>query len=265
MHLHRILAIAAKEWRLNLRFPTEYLINNLVSPVKSMVLMCLLYSGFFRSSSIEYFGNVTQDNFIVYVLLGTVLHSQFSTSIAVFRGKMVTEKYWNTATATLLTPVSIFEVVGGFMIGSGGVAIVVNALILSFITLVYPIKLKLYLLSLLVLLLIAFLGFSLGLIGAMIGLCWEGKGFLFDYSVQAITFLSCFYYPIQLLPATVQKVVQFMPTYQLSNALHELYVSDGATNLPLVIAYMLVVCFCVLIPSGFLFESSVRKHGVIGY
>jgi hypothetical protein len=117
--VNRILAVAIKEWRLNLRFPMEFLIGNFISPMKTAILMCLLYSGFFKSAS-GFLGNLTQENFTVYVLIGTVLHGQLSSSVAVFRGKMVSEKYWLTATATLMTPITIFEVIGGYMIGSGG-------------------------------------------------------------------------------------------------------------------------------------------------
>lgn len=262
--LNRIAAIAAKEWRLNLRFPVEFFVGHLTSPIKSALLMCLLYSGFFRSSN-SFIGSLNQENYIVYVLLGTVLHSQLNSSIGIFRGKMSAEKYWQTATATLMTPVSIFEVILGFMVGSGGITLVINAFILTMVMFFFPVPLHLYLFSLLVLFILAVLGFSLGLIGATVSLCWEGKSFLFDYFVQALTFLSCFYYPIEILPKFIQGLVQVMPTYQLSHALHLLYSSNDLGQLPLMFGYMIVVIAIILFPAGWLFDTSVRKYGVVGY
>lgn len=263
-YFNRISAVAAKEWRLNLRFPLEFFIGHLTSPIKSAILMSLLYSGFFRNST-AFIGGVTNENYVVYVFLGTVLHSQLNSSIGIFRGKMSAEKYWQTATSTLLTPISIFEVITGFMIGSGGITLFINVMILSLVTVIFPISLPLYLCSVFVLFLLSVFGFALGLIGATVSLCWEGKSFLFDYTVQGITFLSCFYYPIEILPKLLQKVVVFMPTYQLGSALHLLYTSNNLSQLPQQFGLMVLTCAAIMIPAGLWFDKSVRKYGITGY
>ncbi len=259
----RVMAVARKEWRLNLRFPAEYFIHNLVSPVKSAILMIFIYSGFFKTAG--NFGNMTKENFIAYVLLGSILHSQLTTSIGIFRGKLVMEKYWQTAMATLLSPASIYEVLAGYALGSGGISFLVNIGLLSAVTFVWPVSAGTYLLSLFVLFLMALLGFGLGLIGATIGLCYEGKSFAFDYGVQLITFLSCFYYPVEILPKVIKPFVTIMPTYQLGEALHNFYLSLPVGNVFLSVAYMLVTIFLVVFAGGALFDYSIRKQGVIGY
>lgn len=262
--LRRIAAIATKEWRLNSRFPIEFIVSNLTNPIKSGIMMCFLYSGFFRTTQ-GFIGSLTHENYIVYVFLGTVLHGQLSSSITLFRGQMTAEKYWQTATATLLTPVSIFEVIAGFMIGSGAVTVLMNVIILSIITVFFPVTLKLYFASIAVLIVLSIFGFGLGLIGATIALCWEGKNFVFDYFVQGITFLSCFYYPIEIMPKFLRPIVEVLPTYQIGQALHMLYTSNEVAQLPMVFAYLILACICIMIPAGYFFDSSVRKYGVVGY
>lgn len=262
--LERILAIALKEWRLNLRFTGEYFINNLFTPLKSALVMIFLYSGFFKATDI-FLGSVTKDNYLGYVLLGSILHSQLNNAAGILNGKLVAEKYWQTALATLLSPASIYEVLLGFAIGSGGITIFVNIVLLALVTLFYPISIASFFMAVLVVGLMALLGFGLGLIGATIGLVWEGKQFLFGYAFQVLTFISCLYYPIGIMPQFVQPIVTYMPTYQLGEVLHSIYFGAVNANIIYSILYMLATCFAVLIGAGCLYNHSIRKYGIIGY
>jgi len=180
----RILAIALKEWRLNTRFLTVYLADNLVSPVKTTVLMYLIYAGLLVKGNAS-LGGLNRDNFQVYVLLGTTCHTLLMSCVFLFRTKMVMEKWWQTVTATLISPASTIEVVLGFLIGSGTINFVISGLIFTVVAFLFPVPFHALAGSILVLLMLGLFGFGIGMVGAAISLSWEGKSFFFDYGARA--------------------------------------------------------------------------------
>lgn len=260
----RILAIASKEWRLNSRFPMEYFAANLVSPLKSAILMYFLYRGLLKGQE-QSLGMLNGTNFQSYVLLGTTCHSLFMASVYTFRSKMVMEKYWQTITATLVSPASVLEVIVGFMFGSGAINLVISFGIFALTTLLYPVPLPVFLSSLALLVLLSFLGFGFGMIGTTISLCAEGKSFVFDYLMQGLIFLSCFYYPIETLPAPIHGVIRLLPTYQVTSMIQELFILKQPAHVFLSLGYVLASCFVVLLVPAFYFDHSIKKYGIVGY
>jgi len=260
----RVGAIALKEWRLNLRFPTEYFAANLFGPVKSALLMCLIYGGFLRSEG-SHFGMVAHDNYALYVIVGTTCHSLLSNCVYVLVSKLVTEKWWQTVVATLISPASALELVLGFLIGSGGLHVAFATAITLIITLFHPISWSALLMVLYMMFLLSLLGFGVGLFGAMLNLCFEGKAFLFDYCVQGIIFMSCFYYPIELLPHALRGIPHFLPTYYMGVVVHDCFLSGYSPSFLAVAGGLTVFCVLILGLSTLLFDYAVRKFGIVGY
>jgi ABC-type polysaccharide/polyol phosphate export permease len=218
----RIAAVADKEFRLNLRFPMEYVASNLVTPIKSAILMYLIYHGLLKDSQTS-LGVLNKQNFQVYVLIGTTCHSLFIASLSTFRSRMSSEKYWQTIAATLVSPASILEVIMGFIIGSVGIHLCFSILILGVTAYLFSIPLSIFLISIYFLFVITLIGFGFGLVGTTFSLVWEGKAFIFDYSIQIIIFASCFYYPIETLPKFLHKSVALLPTFQASQMIQHLF------------------------------------------
>ncbi|MBI4404285.1 MAG: ABC transporter permease [Deltaproteobacteria bacterium] len=260
----RIIAIATKEWRLNVRFPMEYFANNLVSPLKAAILMYFIYSGLLQRENSS-LGLLSRDNFSIFVILGTTCHSLFTSSLFIFRQKLLNEKWWQTVTATLISPASTFEMIIGFIIGSGTLNIAVAVTLFSIIACFVPIHAEAFIISILVILLLAIFGFGMGLIGATFALCWEGKSFLFDYAIQAIVFLSCFYYPIETLPKVLHSGIELLPTYHAVRLVQELYLYGSSHNMMFALTYLLFSCAVAITLPTFIFERSVKKYGIIGY
>jgi ABC-type polysaccharide/polyol phosphate export permease len=260
----RIIAIASKEWRLNSRFPLEYFAANLVSPLKSAVLMFFIYRGLLKNSG-QSLGLLNGGNYQSYVFLGTTCHSLFMASVYTFRSKMVMEKYWQTVTATLISPATVLELILGFMIGSGAINLLISGIIFALTTLFFPVSITTFLGAMGLLLMLSFLGFGFGMIGTTISLCWEGKSFVFDYLMQAIIFLSCFYYPIETLPKPFHGFVECLPTYQVSHMIQTLFLANGSNPLLLPFGYVTITCFIVLIIPAFFFDFSIKKFGIVGY
>lgn len=262
--IERIKAVAKKEWRLNLRFPMEYFASNLVSPIKNAVLMYLLYRGFLKGSE-NSLGVLNGENFQVFVILGTTCHSLFNASMQTFRFKMITEKYWMTIMATLVSPASILEVIAGFILGSIAIHLFVGALILCVTAYFFSIPLAYVGMGILCLFLVSLLGFGFGLIGTTISLVWEGKTYLFDYALQAVAFLSCFYYPVETLPVSLHGVVKVLPTYQASQLIQTLYLSGIPADFATLLGYVVVSSLLILCIPAFFLDYSMKKYGIVGY
>lgn len=260
----RILAIASKEWRLNTRFFFEYLANNLISPVKTAILMYFIYAGFLGRESFS-LGMVNKDNFHTFVFIGTTCHGIMLASVYVFRTKMLMEKWWQTVTATLISPVTTIEMIFGFILGSGTVHVAMGGVMFAVIAWFSHVSISAFLASFLTLCLLATFAFGLGLLGATMALCWEGKSFLFDYGIQGLTFLSCFYYPIETLPKVLHPVIQVLPTYHAATLIQQLYLYGESSQLPFTLAYLSTVALAALLIPGFVFENSLKRYGIVGY
>ncbi len=261
--LERIMAVARKEWRLNLRFPAEYLLQNAVSPLKSAVLMFFLYRGLLTKGS--QLGMLRQDNYQIFVLVGTTCHSLFLTSISTFRFKMVSEKYWSTIIATLVSPASMLEVIAGFIIGSIGLHICMAGIILGVTAVMFHTPLHLFLTSFVLLLFLCLMGFGIGLIGTTMSLVFEGYSFVFDYASQALVFASCFYYPIETVPAFAHPFIRALPTYQAAQLVQQLYLVGFHFHFWASVAYVMINSALLLcIPALFL-DFSIKKYGLVGY
>lgn len=243
----------------------EYFAANLISPVKSAILMYFIYSGLLQGT--QSLGLLDRSNFKLYVILGTTCHSLFMASVYIFRSKMVTEKWWQTVTATLISPATTLELIAGFMVGSGALNLAISFSVFGVLTLFFPITLSMFLTSVLILFILALFGFGVGLLGATVALCWEGKSFLFDYGIQALIFLSCFYYPIETLPRSIHGFIQLLPTYHASQLIQQLFLvgSSYQSQTVLSFTYVTISGIVVLILPAFFFNYSVKKYGIVGY
>jgi ABC-type polysaccharide/polyol phosphate export permease len=261
--LERIHAIASKELRLNLRFPMEYFAANVVTPIKSCVLMFFLYRGLLSNG--QSFGIVNQGNYALYVLIGTTCHSLFMAALYTFRSRMVTEKYWLTITATLISPASILETILGFIIGSVAIHLMISATVLAAAAILFKIPFVNFATSLFMLVIIALLGFGFGLVGTTLSLCFEGKTWIFDYCLQIIVFLSCFYYPLQTLPVAIHPLVRILPSFQASQLIQQIFLYGTHPQFWLKLAFLAVNSLLVLCVPAVLLDFSLKKYGIVGY
>lgn len=243
----------------------EYFAANLISPVKSAILMYFIYRGLLHGT--QSLGILDRSNFTLYVLLGTTCHSLFMACVYIFRSRMVTEKWWQTVTATLISPATTLELIAGFMVGSGALNLVISFSIFGLLALFFPVTLPAFLTSVLILFILALLGFGVGLLGATVALCWEGKSFLLDYGIQALIFLSCFYYPIETLPHPIHGFIKLLPTYHASQLIQQLFLvgSSSQSQTVLSFTYVTISSIIILLLPAFFFNYSVKRYGIVGY
>lgn len=263
--LTRILSISKKEIRLNLRFPFQYFINNLVTPIKTSVLMYLIYRGFLSGSDFN-IGNLNKSNYQTFVLIGTTCHALFINCQGVFRNTFATEKYWQTLTAIFASPASIFEIVSGYALGNSVVHIAISFALLSVACLLGSIPLYNLLLCIAPILLLILTAFGIGIIGATISLVNEGKSYIYDYLSQAFIFLSCFYYPIDTLPSALRPIASFLPTYQASQIIQKLFIGGGFYHNYLAsLLWLTSFAFATIIIASIILDKSLRRFGIVGY
>jgi ABC-type polysaccharide/polyol phosphate export permease len=156
-------------------------------------------------------------------------------------------------------------VILGFIIGSVGIHLLISCAILAVAAIAFSASIKIFLISVFLLFLIALLGFGLGIVGTAFSLVWEGKSFLFDYSIQALIFLSCFYYPLETLPKMIHGVVRWLPTYQAAQMIQQLFLFGSHPHFFALLSYIVLSSVLILCAPALFLDYSVKKYGIVGY
>ena len=108
------LTIAEKETKLALRYKVPFFTSSLVGPIIRIMPFLLVYWGFFafgENASIG--GEVTSANFVIFLILGMLCDVFFDTGWKTFTGRFMTEKYWQTIEAMLLSPINRISFIFG--------------------------------------------------------------------------------------------------------------------------------------------------------
>jgi len=264
MNISQIFAIAKKETKLNLRFKYNFFANALITPMKFLIFFTVVYSGFYMSGA-ESIGEVTRQNYISFLLLGSLVYSFFSSGYNAFCTKFIQEKYWRTIDALLISPLNRIKLIIGVGFSELFRQVVIAPIFFIVGFLILPISF-LNLLVILSIILMIFLGvIGFGLIYGVFALSNENLLFLFNYFFWIWAFLSCFYYPISALPRFLHSLVLFNPVYHGLYIIRELWINGSVNNF--LFHFMIVLAFALIVPlvAVFLFNKIIKKIGVTGY
>lgn len=277
--LNDCITICEKEILLALRFKLGFFFDHLVGPIIRIIPFLLIYQGVFFFIGTDYqIGQVSSANFIVYLLIGMLLDVYFTVGSTSFTNKFMSEKYWQTIEAMLLAPINKFTLIIGVGL-SDALAILPNFLIFGTISyLILPIGLEKIVVILLLLALFFLLSLSIGLVFGSIALFNEGLVPLTGYIKTGILFLSCFYYPISLIPVVTkynifQSIAKLNPIYQGGNILREVWINGAVPQNELIfetfsINPLLYFMFFAIIAAPiavFVFEKLWKLLGIQGY
>ncbi len=260
---HEVVAIAKKEFKLNIRFKTAYLLNTFINPFLSIIPLFIIYYGFLHYGNTEGFGGVTLGNYVEFLLFGILGQAFFYQGINVFAVKFSNEKYWKTIQSMFAAPINYLSIIIGF-----GINVLLNLIPLMTIFIfiasifgVHPFIHIIYILLVLLLLLSFCLGIGL-IYGALI-LFSENFDPFFRYFFAAWTLLSCFAYPIQIIPEELKIFVLLNPVYQAVNFSRELWI-NGFFDLP---ALLYIFLFAVLMPliAVYVFKIAWKRMEIQGY
>lgn len=261
--LNEIIAITKKEFKLSIRFKTAYLLNTFVNPILSLIPLFIIYYGFLHYSGAEEFGGINLDNYVSFLVFGIVAQAFFYNGINVFATKFREEKYWKTIESLFIAPINYLSLIIGVGIN---IALNLMPLLLIFILIASSVSassiINAFVISLMMLLLLLFC-LGIGLVFGALTLFSENFDPVFRYFFAGWTLLSCFAYPIDIIPEILKPVILLNPVYHAVNFSRDLWISNFM-NLS---SFLYVWLFALITPviAVLIFKAAWKRMEVQGY
>jgi len=261
--LNEIIAITKKEFKLSIRFKTAYLLNTFINPVLSIIPLFIIYYGFLHYGGAEGFAGINLDNYVTFLVFGVIAQAFFYNGINAFAFRFREEKYWQTIETLFLAPINYLSLIIAFGIN---VALNLLPLLLIFILIASAFSfasiLNIFLVVLIILLLLLFC-LGIGLIYGALTLFSENFDPVFRYFFAGWALLSCFAYPIEIIPESIRFIVEINPVYHAVNFARDLWI-NGIFNLD---SFIYVWVFALLMPiiAVYVFKIAWRRMEVQGY
>lgn len=260
----KLITIIEKEIKLNFRYKINYLGESITNTLRLTILFLLVYFGLF-SLGFEGIEGLNSENFIPFILLGGLISSFFILGIEVFSFKFLSEKYWQTFQAILIAPINKFNLLFGIGLAEA-IRLMIIFLSITIITyLIIPTKM-IYIFAILLITLLTYFGIlGVGLTKGAITLSNENYIFVFELISATWIFLSCLYYPINIFPKFIQKIILLNPIYHSVTLIRELWY--GSINSSLWTHLFWVLGFAIIFPivGVYLFNKTIKNFGIKGY
>ncbi len=268
------LAIAEKELKLALRFKITFLTSSFVQPLVKIVPFALVYYGFFAFGGGTEIGVVSGSNFFIFLVLGLIADMFFEMGYGAFTMRFLNEKYWDTIEAVLMAPINKMSLISG--VGLAELVSFAPAFILFIGTVLFihiiPVNILVFVFC--VLLLALLISLSLGLIASCAVLFNENFMPFFSYFRMAIVFLSCFYYPIDVLVfkaagynVDLRLLALLNPFYQANFLIKEAWLNPLFSLSDSIFPFAYLLFFALVMPLAaiFIFNKLWRILGIQGY
>ncbi|MBU2101019.1 ABC transporter permease [Candidatus Micrarchaeota archaeon] len=261
--LSEIIAITKKDFKLSIRFKTAYLLNTFINPFLSVIPLFIIYYGFLHYTGSEGFGGVTADNYVQFLIFGIIAQAFFYNGTYIFALKFREEKYWKTIDALFVAPINYLSLIIGTGINVG-----LNLLPLFLVFLLFASVFgapSILMITLTVLIMFILLGFCLGagLIYGALTLFNENFDPFFRYFFAAWILLSCFAYPLNIIPEVFRGIVLINPVFHAVNFAREMWMH----NFIAWGSFFYVLGFAIIMPiiSVFVFKLAWKRMEVQGY
>jgi ABC-type polysaccharide/polyol phosphate export permease len=260
MKAERIYGIFKGELLLNLRFKWRFLLEALFR-LRASFLFFFMYYGFFQGGA-RGIGDVTRQNYVVFLLLGLIIFSVFTQGFNAPSRSFLEKKWWGALPGLFASPVTTMDL----LVGIGLAALVeVAPLILLSIALswfVMPVAIQ-TILSLLLVLAIMYIGvLGLGILRAAFVITNENVEAWFNIAYWAAIALSCFYYPIESLPPLLHPVVHLNPFYHANVVGKAVWL--GSPYSPWSVAYVAVMGVVFATGGAYFFRRICERTGIQG-
>lgn len=205
------LVFAKKDLRESTRFKLAFFGSLFVGPLVNLGLFGTVFFGFLRSGGSA--GGLTQENFVAFTILGALAASLFSQGIGAFNTRLTNEKYWQTASVLLASPLSPWSILVGVGISELAKFFVAASPLLVVAFLVFPIDPASLVEVLFSLVLLYGTISGVALVRGAVVLANEGVDSTIGYALIATGYLSCFYFPLSFVPSLLQPLAQINPIY----------------------------------------------------
>jgi ABC-type polysaccharide/polyol phosphate export permease len=190
--------IAEKELKLATRFKIPYFTGVLVNPLIRIFPFLLVYYGFFAGGATDFMG-ITMGSYVPFLVIGMLADVFLNMGYSLFVSHFGSEKVWHTVEATLLSPISKLSLLIGLW---GARFISTFPTVLMFFLLAawyYPAAMTTIAFAFVMLICTLSIASSIGLIYGSLTMANENFGPVFSYMRMGWVFISCFYYPVNIL------------------------------------------------------------------
>ncbi|MCB0417057.1 MAG: ABC transporter permease [Bdellovibrionales bacterium] len=215
--MRTFFAMVRKEVQVHSRHRGALWSRLLVGPLVSVGTVTVIYAGLFRNHGELRIGEVGNDNFLAFTLLGFLGHTALNSGYYALSSKFIAE--WVGGTLPLLwwSPRSRISLIASLYSVELAKFVVVGLVTLAVLLSIssQPLPPPAGVLSALVL--FHSMGIALGLLRTLCFLNNEGKADLLDQLFLLFTFSACFYFPVSLLPEYVNALVEFNPAFHGAN------------------------------------------------
>jgi len=258
-----VFAIMIKELRLAIRFRIGYFFSNLVNPVVGMIPVFLIYYGFLHYSGAQSFAGINLDNYINFLIFGILAYAFFSVGSRTFSIRFSEEKYWKTIEAIFVAPINYISIIIGTGLSELLRLIPTMFLFLGMASIFIAPTPITFILVIITLLLMFLLCLSIGLIYGSVSLSNENYDPLFGYFFAGWSMISCFIYPIGIIPKEFELIILVNPLYHAVNFMREAWINQ----LILWDSLLYVIGFAIIMPiiAVIVFKFAWKRLGVHGY
>ncbi len=268
------LALAEKELKLALRFKFSFFTSGFVQPLLKIVPFALVYYGFFAFGGGQDIGVVTGANFFIFLVLGLIADMFFEMGFSAFTTRFLNEKYWDTIEGILMAPLNKISLISGVGLAELIAFAPALALFFSIVFIIHAVSINIIVFVLCVLLLALFISLSLGLIASCAVLFNENFVPFFSYLRMGLVFISCFYYPIDVLlfetmgyTVDLRILALLNPFYQANFLIKEAWLNPGFVLADGIFPFAYLILFALITPlfAIFMFNKLWRILGIQGY
>ncbi|MDO8512254.1 MAG: ABC transporter permease [bacterium] len=268
--IRETLAIARKEIQIDLRFAISYIFQSIVSPLGRLIPILTVYVATVGQNAISPIPGLTKETYIPFLALGIIFHTTWRASTSVFKDKFQRDKWSRTVELLFITPVKTSAIIVGFGISE----IVKNtptffAFLLA-LWVIYPTTFAGFLLAFLMFILVTLIGLCVGLIFGGASLATENITPFLSYIISAFTFLTPFFYPIEVidklphpLNILLDPLIRYNPLNTALSFARTAWLGTGRVSF-FDILYVSIVALVLIFMAGYSFRFIWRKFGIQG-
>lgn len=209
--------------------------------------------------------SIDSDNYLVWVLLGSLAYSVYTKGYTVFPQRLGAEKFWMTIDGTLIAPVNKYYLAFGTIVEISVQALFTSVifLILSFFSFSTGFLNIILVIILLIIILIA--GAGISLVFGSLHLINENWSTLSEYGLYILMFFSTYSIPLELFPSWLHGFIKINPIYHFIDLTRNFWF--GSFSIEMIWSFLYVLVFTVLcvIFGVMTFSKLTRKYGVHGY
>ena len=237
MNTVAIWTLIYKELKRGLRVPLQVF--------GAPIITTLLYFLVFGFAIGERIGVIHNLQYTEFIMPGLIMMNILTTSFFSVSSGILLQKFMNTFTDLLVSPMSYLEIVIGYTLSAVirslmvGILIYLSALFFIPFTIVNPIFLILFTLMVTA-------AFSLfGLMAGLWATTFEQVSVVPTFIITPLTFLGGIFYSIEMLPALAQTLSKFNPFFYMINGMR--YGFYGVTDIAPLVAFLFVLVLLILL------------------